>query len=66
MRELKTKKRTYKISLKKSKKEQIRNPAFHIIVYFSYCKRQPAKRLPDFYKKAKIYRNSGGKNNETF
>lgn len=51
-------------------KEQERADTKSCISY--YCiflilyKMQPAKRLPDFYKKAKIYRNSGGKNNETF
>lgn len=38
MQELKEKdKKTGKISFKKRKKEQIRNPVFHIIAYFSYC-----------------------------
>jgi hypothetical protein len=68
MRELKEKdKKTGKISFKKRKKEQIRNPVFHIIAYFSYCtkgSRQSGCLI--FTKKSKIYRNSGGKNNETF
>lgn len=42
-------------------------PAFYIFAYSSYyTKGSRQSGLPDFYKKAKIYRNSGGKNNETF
>ena len=64
----KQKKRTCKSSFKKKeKKEQIRNLEFHIIAYFSYCTKGSWQiGCLIFTKKSKIYRNSGGKNNETF
>lgn len=64
MQELKEKdKKLAKSASKKSRCEIL----YSILLHISHIvKRQPAKRLPDFTKKSKIYRNSGGKNNETF
>lgn len=60
-------KRTGKSSFKKEKKRaDTKSCISYYCIFLILYKRQPAKRLPDFYKKAKIYRNSGGKNNETF
>ena len=68
IQELKEKdKKTGKISFKKEKKKSRCEILYSILLHISHIvKRQPAKRLPDFTKKSKIYRNSGGKNNETF
>lgn len=36
-------KKLAKSASKKEKKEQIRNPVFHIIAYFSYCQKATGK-----------------------
>lgn len=68
IQELKEKdKKTGKISFKKEELVRILVFLRFTFLYILHIsKRQPAKRLPDFTKKSKIYRNSGGKNNETF